>query len=135
MQRTTRLLTLASLVVLVGAALAQDKVPTIKEIMTRVNKPGGLYPTISKELKADDTDWDEARAQSKAIAKMAAALGKNTAPMGDPLSWAKLTKEYADNARALDDAVAKRDKAAANAARARLGGEACKSCHKAHMKK
>src|SRR5262249_11024789 len=58
MQRTTRGLLLAAAALLAGSALAQDKAPTIKEIMSKLNKPGGLYPSISKELKADDTDWD-----------------------------------------------------------------------------
>jgi hypothetical protein len=135
MRRTMRALSLALVVVLAGTALAQEKLPTIKDIMSRLNKPGGLYPAISKELKADDTDWDDVQESTKTFAKLAAALGKNTPPKGDPESWTKLTKEYADNARALDEAAAKKDRTAANAARARLGGDACKSCHKAHMKK
>jgi cytochrome c556 len=134
MGRATRGLTLALAVALAGTALAQEKVPTIKEIMARLNKPGGLYPAISKELKADDTDWDEVQQSTKTFVKMAAALGKNTPPKGDPESWAKLTKEYADNARALDAAAGKHDRSAASAARARLGGDTCKACHKAHMK-
>ena len=35
---------------------------------------------------------------------MAAALGKNAPPKGESESWAKLTQEYADNARALEAA-------------------------------
>jgi hypothetical protein len=135
MRRTTRGLVLAVVAVLAGAALAQDKTPSIKDIMSRLNKPGGLYPSISKELKADDTDWDEVHDQSKTFAKLAAELAKNTPPKGSPESWAKLTKEYADNARSLEQAAARRDRSAANAARARLGNDACKVCHKEHMKK
>jgi len=135
MRRTTRGLLLAAVALLAGAALAGGKAPTIKDIMSRLNKPGGLYPSISKELKADDTDWDEVHDQSKTFAKLAAELGKNTPPKGSPESWAKLTKEYADNARLLEQAAAKRDRTAANAARSRLGNDACKTCHKEHMKK
>jgi hypothetical protein len=139
MRRTTRGMTPALAAVLAallaGVALAQEKVPAIKEIMARLNKPGGLYPTISKELKADDPDWGEVQQQAKTFVMMAAALGKNGPPKGEPESWAKLTQEYADNARALEAAAAKKDRPAADAARARLGGDACKTCHKAHMKK
>jgi hypothetical protein len=136
MGRTTRGLALAlTFGLAAAAALAQDKVPTIKEIMARLNKPGGLYPTVSRELKSDNVDWNELRQQAGSFAKLAAALGGNTPPTGEPESWARLTKAYADSARALDDAAGRKDHAAANAARARLGGEACKTCHKAHKKK
>jgi cytochrome c556 len=128
-------LTLAMAAILAAAAPGQDKTASIKEIMSRLNKPGGIYPSISKELKADDTDWDEVHDQAKTFAKLAAQLGKDTPPVGTPESWAKLTKEYADNARALEDAAAKKDRTAANAARARLGDASCKSCHTAHRKK
>jgi cytochrome c556 len=134
-RHTTGGLTLAAVAILAGPALAQDKAPTIKEIMARLNKPGGIYPSISKELKADDTDWDEVHDQAKTFAKLAAELGKNTPPVGAADSWAKLTKEYADNARALEEAAGKKDRTAANAARARLGDASCKSCHTAHRKK
>jgi hypothetical protein len=139
MRRTTRgmmpVLAAAAAALVSGVALAQEKVPAIKEIMARLNKPGGLYPTLSKELKADDPDWGEVQQQAKTFAKMAAALGKSVPPKGDADSWAKLTHEYADNARALEAAADKKDRPAADAARLRLGGEACKTCHKAHMKK
>jgi hypothetical protein len=135
MKRTMRGLALLAGLVLAGAALAQDKVPSIKEIMARLNKPGGVYPAISKELKADSPDWSEVQQQAKSFVKMADALGKNPPPKGDLESWTRLTKEYADNARALDAAAAKKDHAAANAARTKLGNESCKACHKAHQKK
>jgi cytochrome c556 len=139
MRRTTRGMTPAlaavSAVLLMGVALAQDKVPAIKEIMARLNKPGGLYPTLSKELKDDDPDWGEVQQQAKTFTKMAAALGKNVPPKGDSNSWARLTQEYVDNARALEAAADKKDRPAAAAARLRLGGDACSICHKAHMKK
>jgi hypothetical protein len=134
MRRTTRWLALGLAVLSAATALAQDKPPPVKEIMTRLNKPNGLYPAISKQLKADNPDWDELQQESKTFVKFASALGQNTVPHGDPGSWAKLTKEYADNAQALSDALGKKDHTAANAARARLGGDACKTCHKAHRK-
>lgn len=120
---------------MVGTALAQDKGPTIKEIMAKLNKPGGIYPTMAKELKADDTDWDDVQQQAKTFAKMAAALGKNAPPKGEKKSWDDLAKSYAENARALEAAAAKKDKKAVLAAHGKLGGGACDTCHKAHRMK
>jgi len=135
MKRTMRgLALLVAAGFFVAAAMAQDKAPTIKEIMARLNKPGGLYPAISKALKADAPDWDEIRLEAKTFVKLADALGKDAPPAGDAGSWAKLTKAYADHARVLEEAVDKKDRTAANAARAGLGGEACKTCHSAHKK-
>jgi hypothetical protein len=134
MKRTIRVLALLAMAGAGAVALAQDKPPSIKEVMARLNKPGGLYPTISKALKADTPDWDEIRLEAKTFVKLADALGKDTPPAGDASSWAKLTKAYADHARALEDAADKKDRAAANTARAGLGGETCKSCHSAHKK-
>jgi cytochrome c556 len=132
MRRTKRGLAVCLIVVIAGTALAQEKVPTIKEIMSKLNKPGGAYPTISKELKADDTDWAEVQDQAKSFTKLATLLGKNPPPKGDASSWGTLTKAYADNAQALEAAAAKKDKAAANSAREKLGGNSCRTCHKAH---
>jgi hypothetical protein len=134
MGRTMRVLTLLSLAGFAAAALAQDKPPSIKEIMARLNKPGGLYPTISRALKAEAPDWDEVRLEAKAFVKLADALGKDSPPIGDAGSWAKLTKAYAEHAHALEEAAGKKDRAAASDARAGLGGEACKTCHSAHKK-
>src|SRR5262249_20991848 len=38
-------------------ASAADKVPTIKEVMTKLNKPGGLRPNLGEDLQADEPDW------------------------------------------------------------------------------
>jgi hypothetical protein len=134
MQRTMRVIVVVSLAAAGASALAQDKPPGIKEIMARLNKPGGVYPTISRALKAEAPDWDEIRLEAKTFVKLADALGKNAPPTGDPGSWATRTKAYADHARALEDAADKKDRAAAGVARAGLGGEACKTCHAAHKK-
>jgi cytochrome c556 len=132
MKRTKRGLALLLIVILAGTVAAQEKVLSIKEIMSRLNKPGGIYPAISKELKADDADWADIHEQAKSFIKLAEMLGKNPPPKGEPESWAKLTKQYADNARALEAAAGKKDRAAADAARKNLGGNTCKTCHKAH---
>ncbi|MGH9677421.1 MAG: cytochrome C [Candidatus Acidiferrum sp.] len=120
--------------ILAGMTPAQDKTPTIKEIMTKLNKPGAIYPSLSKELKAAAPDWDEIHSQVKTFAKLAAELGKNEPPKGDKSSWQKLTKAYADNAKALEKTAQKKDRSATQLALAKLGGAACGACHKSHKK-
>jgi hypothetical protein len=117
-----------------GPAGAQaGRVPDIKEIMARVNKPGGLYPSLARELKADAPSWDDVQLQARSLTRLAAALHQNPPPKGDRSSWDALTRAYYANAVALDQAAGKHDLAAARAAHAKLGGGACKTCHAAHM--
>jgi cytochrome c556 len=135
MRRTTRGMTLALAAVLAGTSLAQEKVHTIKQIMAKLNKPGGIYPALTKALKAEQPDWPAIQQQAKTFVELAGELGKNAPPKGEQDSWTKLTREYSDSARSLAEAAEKKDLMEANAARSRLGGEACKTCHQAHMKK
>jgi hypothetical protein len=109
-----------------------DKVPEVKEIMAKLNKPTGTYFELVKELKDQATMWDEARLMSKTLAQQSAFLAKNPPPKGEKASWDTLTKVYIDNAKAVDAAVQKMDKRAAQAALMKMGGEACTACHKAH---
>jgi cytochrome c556 len=136
MKRATVLLTALALSFAAASAEAQgDKVPAVKDIMMKVNKPTGLYFNIGKELREKDPMWPEVQQDAKEVARLAALLGKNAPPKGDKESWEKLTKEYAANAAALEKAVAAKDQAAAKAAWAKMGGDggaACNACHKAH---
>jgi hypothetical protein len=115
-----------------GVVAQGDKTPDIKEIMGTLNKPTGLYYSLGSDLKDDMPDWDEMQPKAKKIAKLAAALGKDKPPKGDEKSWAKMTKEYAANAAALEKAVAAKDKATAKVAFDKMGGATCMNCHKAH---
>jgi hypothetical protein len=119
-----------------ATAVAQgDKVPSVKDIMKRLNAGTNcLRANIDKDLKADEPDWPEIQRGSKEFALLAAALGKNTPPKGDKQSWQKLTTAYSDEARALEAASQKKDKRAAQAAHDRLA-VACKACHDAHRPK
>jgi sulfopyruvate decarboxylase subunit alpha len=91
---------LAAAAVVVSPAGAQgEKTPSIKEIMTKANKPNGLYFNLSKDLKDDELMWDEIQKEAKDLAKLAAALAKNEPVKGPKDSWAKLTKDYSDNAK------------------------------------
>jgi hypothetical protein len=111
-----------------------EKVPDIKEIMAKANKPGGHYFALRRDLKDETPPWDEVQASAKALSKLAVALTKNTPPKGDKASWDMLTKAYADNAKKLEDAANKKDKKAAEAAALAMGDTACNACHKAHRK-
>jgi cytochrome c556 len=111
-----------------------DKPSELKEIMTKANKTGtGLYANVVTELRADDTNWDGVKKDTKEIARLAAMLGKFDPPKGDKDSWQKLTKAYADNTKALEAAAAKMDKDAAKAASEKIG-KSCDTCHMAHRK-
>ncbi len=111
---------------------ADDKVPTIEDIMQAVNKKkGGLHSDVGAALKMSTVDWDTVQAKTKQYAAMADFLGKNDAPKGSKASWDKLTKMYADDAKALNAAAEKKDKATAMTTWNKLSRE-CMACHKAH---
>lgn len=105
--------------------------PDIKEIMGKLNKAGGLYPSIQKGLKSPSPNWAGLKNETDEFAALAASLGKNKPPKGDAASWQKMTKDYADEAGKLKAAVESKNKANADAAIAKLGGS-CSACHKAH---
>ena len=111
---------------------ADEKVPTIEDIMQAVNKKkGGLHTDVGDALKMGAVDWDSVKTKTKQYAAMADFLGKNDPPKGSKGSWEKLTKMYAEDAKALNTAAEKKDKSAAMSAHRKLQGE-CMGCHKAH---
>lgn len=116
------------------AAADEDKVPSIKDVMKKVNKgPTSLSVTLGKELKAGEPNWSEIQKHTKEVAKLVAALEKNMPRKGSADSWKDLTKEYVASAKELDEAAEKKDKDAALAAHKKISGMAvCKSCHTAH---
>jgi len=124
----------------VGLALspvgAQDnQTPTIKQVMKKLNSgPNSMTITIKKELQDDSPSWDDIKKDTQEYLKLAGAVGKNDPPKGEKDSWTKLTKDYADNAKALDAAAQKKDKKAALAAHQKITS-ACKVCHDEHRKK
>jgi cytochrome c556 len=68
---------------------------------------------------------------SKEYAELANCLGKNKCPKGSADSWAKLCKSYAEDAKELDTAAGKKDKAAALVAWGKLN-KSCQGCHDEH---
>lgn len=110
----------------------KDKVPTIKEIMGKLNKgENSLCPTLGKALKADSVNWTDIQPKTKEFQEFADALGKNPPPKGEKSNWEKLTKAYAAAAKELNDAAVKMDQKAAQAAQTTLAN-ACKACHTEH---
>ena len=113
-------------------AAADDKVPTIEDIMQKVNKrKGGLHSDVGEALKAGTVDWDAVQAKTKEYTAMADFLGKNDPPKGSKSSWEKFTKTYADDAKALNAAAQKKDKTTVASLHKKLSGE-CMACHRAH---
>lgn len=105
--------------------------PDIKEIMTKANKAGGLFPQIQKGLKAPTPNWATLKNDSDELVSLATMLGKSKPPKGDAASWATLSKGYLDEATALKTAIAAMNKAGADAAIGKLA-TSCTNCHKAH---
>src|SRR3954469_14555784 len=118
--------------VLTNLGAADDKVPSVEDIMKMVNKKkGGLHSDVADLLKAGSIDWNTVQDKTKKYAAMADFLGKNDPPQGDKSSWEKMTKAYAADAKSLNSAAEKKDKAGASAARGKLG-KSCMGCHKVH---
>jgi hypothetical protein len=114
---------------------ADDKDPTIKEIMTKAHKGGdAILSKLGKDLKADKPDWDADAKLSAELVKLGTALGKNKPPKGEKESWEKLTKAYVETAKALDAAIEKKEKKDAVEDQKKLAGM-CKDCHTAHRGK
>lgn len=111
-------------------ALAKD--PTIKEIMSRLHK-GAAAPlgTIKRDLQAANPPWSEIQKTSQEFVALGAALTRNAPPKGSKDSWAKLSNQYFGDAKAMDDAAKRMDRAGALAAHARLIAS-CNNCHNAH---
>ena len=123
-----------------SVSAADKTVPDIEAIMKKINKPNRdrqdgqgktMHKVVGKALEEETIDWGEVAKMSKEYAELAGYLGQNKCPKGSADSWAKLCKAYAEDAKALDTAAGKRDKAAATAAWGKLN-KSCQSCHEEH---
>jgi cytochrome c556 len=128
-----RVLALVALIAGVTSASADsEKTPSIKEVMGKLNKgPDCIKSVLTKELKADQPNWQEIQKQTKEYVQGTVALEKATPKKGDKESWTKQTKAYHDGAVALDAAAQSKDKGATVAANSKLG-TSCMSCHQQH---
>jgi|YNPBryunderm2012_1023409.scaffolds.fasta_scaffold34446_1 cytochrome c556 len=108
---------------------AQDKGPSIKQIMKAMNGPKGFVAKTVDAGKAGN--WDEAAKYGSKAAECAAALGKNTPKKGDAASWEMLTKKYAQVGADIEAAAKAKDLDKLQDA-AKTFGAACKNCHSMH---
>jgi hypothetical protein len=132
MSRWTKILVVSGLVLATSLAGAATGALTVKDIMGKLNKgPNALTITLKRALQKDNPDWADIQEQAKEYAELAGALGKAEPPMGDKASWDKLTKDYADTARAMNEAVQKKNQQGALAAHNKLT-KACTACHRVH---
>jgi cytochrome c556 len=126
------ILSTTALLALTPAYARNVEAPSVKEIMDKANKPTGIYFNLGQDLKGDNPAWSDIQQEAKELKQLADALRQAAPPRGDKDSWDKLTNLYANNAKALLQAAAKMDQAAAREAHAKMGGNACMTCHKAH---
>jgi hypothetical protein len=127
--------TLAVVLALAPAGAQDNKAPTVKQVMKKLNAgPNSMTATIGKELQDDPPGWDDIKKETQEYVKLAGTLGANDPPKGEKESWTKLSKDYVENAKALDDATQKKDKKAALAAHKKLSST-CMTCHMEHRKK
>src|SRR5262245_43420295 len=118
--------------IVAGAIAADDKNPSIDEIMKKINHTkNGLHKKVGTELKTAMPNWTDLQKQMKEYTKFCEGLSKNDPPKGDKKNWEKLCKEYVENAKKLQDAIDKKDKTAATTAHTTIT-KSCKSCHDTH---
>jgi cytochrome c556 len=116
-----------------GLAGAQEgKTPAIKDVMDKLHK-GAKSPLaqLKTQLKSESPDWAQVKKLSKEFVEYGSALPKNEPPRGDIADFKALATTYYENAKKIDEAAQREDKAAAQAAFSKLSS-LCKTCHAAH---
>ena len=121
--------------VLSSSRAADDQTPTIKQIMAKLHK-GAKSPLaqVKTALKSDSPHWAQIQKSADSFVMYGAALAKNDPPRGDKGAYEKLSNDFYADAKALQAAAEKEDKAAAQAAFQKLS-TSCKACHSAHKGK
>ena len=120
-----------------GTIKAQDKKDekklTTKQIMGAGHKGAdALFAKVKTAVEAKK--WADAAEPAKDLAANGSLFPKATPPKGEAKSWEDLAGKYAENTKALGDAVEKKDEAAAKKALGAIGGS-CKGCHDNHKGK
>ena len=132
MKRFVPIVVMAGFSLAIAAAALAARAMTVKDIMGKLNKgPNALTPALKRSLQKDNPDWADILEQSKEYATLCSELPKATPPKGEKDSWSKLSKEYAENAKALQEAAKKKDKDGALAVHAKIS-KLCSTCHMAH---
>jgi cytochrome c556 len=120
---------MVALVLAFGTASAEEKSPSIKQIMQTVagvKKEKGLCGKCSDAAKAEK--WDDAQKLAKALNECCASLPKHPAPKGDEKKWEELAKKFAEQAQVIAKATDEKDPKAVSEA---IGAftKACGTCH------
>lgn len=117
------------LTVVLGGVGADEKQPSIQEIMKAVGAKDGLCARCNQAAKGEK--WADAQKLGKQLAECGLNLTKTKCPKGDAASWEKLTKQYCEQAAAIAKAADNKDAKAFNEA---IGAfvKSCKACHDAH---
>lgn len=117
-----------------GQSQGVKKSLTIKEVMKRSHAgPSCVLTETGRALKVESPDWASVQKLTRELIDLGTDLTKNAPPTGDKAAWDKLTQAYLDNVKALDMATTRKDRAAAQAAKAKID-TSCTACHKAHRK-
>lgn len=110
-----------------------DKKLTTKQIMGIGHKGAdALFAKVKTAVEAKK--WEDAASPAKDLAENGSLFPKATPPKGEAKSWEDLAGKYAENTKALNDAIEKKDEAAAKKAMGAIGGS-CKTCHDNHRGK
>jgi cytochrome c556 len=114
-----------------GPVNADDKTPSIEDIMKKLHGKNGSHKLINKALESDPLDWDVIGKHAKIYADLSALLEKDKPEKGDEAGFKKLAQAYAKDAKELAAAAQKKDKDAVKTVFGRLK-ESCETCHENH---
>jgi len=109
---------------------ADDKTLSNEDIMKKLHGKMGSHKQINKALDGAP-DWDTITKHAKIYAELTAQLPKNKPEKGDDKSWKMLSEAYAKDAKALNEAAAKKDADTVKTVFGKLK-ESCDACHENH---
>ena len=109
----------------------KGKAHTIKEIMKLAHTDkAALIKTIAADLKGD-VKWDEVGKKTKELVGLSDELSTSKPPKGSEESWKKVSGDYNDGAKKLNEAAEKKELEAAKTALGTLQ-TSCRGCHTQH---
>src|SRR5262245_10469847 len=123
-------------VFLVGPAVLrpEDPPPFLKLMEDNFSGKKNVHKAVKRQIDGESPDWgevDKLMKQYAAAARFVGAHAKTKPEKGDDKSWAKMTAQFAAQAKELEGAIAKKDKETAKATLEKLN-ETCEACHEAH---
>jgi len=146
MQRLFVLAGVVALAVLVAGVRAEDKddkevkddkkdekPKNIKAFMKKAHAGDEAFKSVVTKA-AKDKEYDTAATALKAWVAISGSLSEFDPPKGEKEDWAKLSKKYAEDVKALAKAVDDKDDKAI-AARLKTINSSCGGCHKSHKGK